>query len=99
MTLLETKIIDLIINQGVKILDKFTNIVNGVTIMLNGFKEFATNIISSLEISSIISWMTDNVLNTVLGSFFSGVNIINVIGLILIPVIKAIDWSKKLVKK
>jgi hypothetical protein len=99
MTLLETKIIDMIINQGVNILDKFTGIIDGATIMLNGFKEFATSIISSLDITPIISWMTDNVLNTVLGGFFSGVNMINVIGLILIPVIKAIDWSKKLVKK
>jgi len=99
MTLLETKILDMIINQGIKILDKFTNIIDGATDMLNGFKEFATSIISTLEISPIISWITDNVIKTTLGSFFSGVNIINVIGLILIPVIKAIDWSKKLVKK
>jgi hypothetical protein len=99
MTLIEAKILDTIINQGVKILDKFTGIIDGATTMLNGFKEFATSVISSLDISPIITWMTNNVIKTTLGGFFSGVNIINVIGLILIPVIKAIDWSKKLVKK
>jgi len=99
MVLLETKILDLIITQGVKILDKFTSIIDGATTMLNSFKEFATSIISSLDISPILSWITDNVIKSALGGFFGGVNIINVIGLILIPVIKAIDWTKKLVKK
>jgi hypothetical protein len=99
MVLLETKILDLIINQGVKILDKFTGIIDGATTMLNGFKEFATSIISSLDISPILSWITDNVIKSALGGFFTGINMINVIGLVLVPVIKAIDWTKKLVKK
>ena len=99
MVLLETKILDLIITQGVKILDKFTGIVDGATSMLNCFKEFATSIISSLDISPILSWISDNVIKSALGGFFSGVNMINIIGLILIPVIKTIDWTKKLVKK
>jgi hypothetical protein len=98
MILVETKIVDWMISNGEKALKVLANLVDGIGKLFISFNEFSTIIISQLNIEPILTWFTNSAVESGLGMFFIGINIINIISEILAPVIKSIDWAKKLSK-
>jgi hypothetical protein len=71
----------------------------GMFDMMNKFKDFATTIIDRLDIQPILNWFGEITVGNVLGPLIAGINIISILNEILTPVIKSVDWDKKLVKK
>jgi hypothetical protein len=71
----------------------------GMVDIMNKFKEFATSIIERLDIQPILNWFSKISGGSILGPLLAGISIITILNEVLTPVIKSVDWGKKLVKK
>jgi hypothetical protein len=78
---------------------KISGYLDGMFDIMNLFKNFANSILESFNIQSILDWFAKIGVNNVLGPLLSGISIISILNEILSPVIKSVDWGKKLVKK
>jgi len=95
---LEDSVIGKLIDGGVEFATKQVNLISGITTMFDSFKSFITNI-GGEDIKPILSWFGDIGAGSIIGGLFSGISIINIIAELLAPVIKSINWNKKLVKR
>jgi hypothetical protein len=91
-------IFDKLLSVGAELLAKIPNLINGLSSLLNSFKEFSLTIINKVDIQPIIEWFTEIGVGSLLGSLFVGVNIINILKELLTPIISSIDWGKRLAK-
>jgi hypothetical protein len=91
-------IFDKLLSVGAELLAKVPNLINGLSSLLNSFKEFSLTIINKVDIQPIIEWFTEIGVGSLLGSLFVGVNIINILKELLTPIISSIDWGKRLAK-
>jgi len=83
----------------IDMIKKFANLFDGVSSILNTFKDFSNTIINSFDIQTIINWFNNIGVNNVLKPLFAGISVMKIISEILTPVIKSVDWGKKLTKK
>ncbi len=79
--------------------DEIRNYFGGMVDIMNRFKDFSTSIIEKLDIKPIINWFGEASVGSVLGPLLAGISIITILNEVLKPVIKSVDWGKKLVKK
>lgn len=79
--------------------DEISNYFGGMVDIMNKFKEFSTSIIERLDIQPILNWFSKISSGSILGPLLAGISIITILNEVLTPVIKSVDWGKKLVKK
>ena len=99
LSYLEQTVFGKIINGGVNFILQNTNIIAGISGVFNTFKELKELALSTFEIVPILTWFTGVVASAtkeIIGSALIGIELINIIGDILTPVIKSVYWSKKL---
>ena len=95
---LDKSIIGKLLNGGVEFITKNIKLVDGVADVFNSFKDFAATI-GGADIQPILSWFAEIGAETAISAFTTGFSVIIILGELLGPVIKSVDWSKKIAKR
>jgi len=101
LTYLQQSILGNMVSGGVDYINQNVNIIGGITGVFNTFKDLKELAATTIEIGPILTWFTGVVASAtkeIVGSVLVTSELINIISGILIPVIKSVDWSKKLRK-
>lgn len=100
---LEKTYIDGMLTKGLDFITKNAGMVSMIANIFDKFKELKGLVLSAVDIKPILSWFSSvgvgAAAGATVGAAFAAVDIINLMGKILAPVIKSIDWGKKLQKK
>ena len=100
---LEKTYINSMLTKGLDFITKNAGIVSMIADIFDKFKGLKGLVLSAVDIQPILSWFASvgvgAAAGVTVGAAFAAVDIINLMGEILAPVIKSIDWGKKLVKK
>jgi len=101
LSYLEKNVFGNIISNGFNFIQQNTNIIGGISGVFNTFKDLKELALSTFEIGPILAWFSGVVVlatKEIIGSVLVVGQLINIISFILTPVIKSVDWSKKLRK-
>jgi len=100
-------------NELVGLKDILSNLTDAVANFLAGFKDFELSALATFDIKpilewfntignnaiDIVKWFKQKTVQKILGNVVIGLQIISVLAFVLTPVIKSINWAKKLQKK
>jgi hypothetical protein len=99
VTYIQKNIFDKIMSMGLEFLKFGQGLFEGISNLLNMFKNFKETIVKSIDVSGIISWITSIGSETVIAKLNMAFGIMSAVSAVTTPVLKSMYWQEKLQKK